>query len=241
MPPDTTRGVPPDLLQDWTDREALVSDLASRFPLSRSYLEVAGQGLELLAVANPHDNIDVLMGEVVEGDFQWEPFWAQAWPSAVTLGQWMVSERPRTWAGRRVLDLGCGVGVCGCLAASMGATVTLADYARPAVLFAAANVWPWRANAAARVVDWHHDRLGERFDVILGADIVYEQRNWDALQHFFLEHVAAGGELILTEPGRETGETFQTFLKLRGWELQVSVLKILDNGRPLRLLIARMP
>jgi predicted nicotinamide N-methyase len=122
----------------------------------------------------------------------------------------------------------------------LGATVTLADYARPAVLFAAANVWPWRTTAAARVVDWHHDRLGERFDVILGADIVYEQRNWESLQHFFWEHLADGGELILTEPGRETGETFQAFLKQRGWELQTSVLKILDNQRPLRLLLAKL-
>ncbi len=240
MPPDGSRGVPPDLLRDWSDRETLVEHLAGRFPLANSRLEVAGQDLELLAVANPHDNIDDLMGEVVEGDFQWEPFWAQAWPSALSLGQWMALERPQAWAGCRVLDLGCGVGVCGCIAASLGATVTLADYARPAVLFAAANVWPWRATATARVVDWHHDRLGERFDVILGADIVYEQRNWDALQQFFLEHLADGGELILTEPGRETGETFQAFLKQHGWDLQAAVLKILDNQRPLRLLLAKL-
>ena len=240
MPPDPSRGVPPDLLSDWSDREALVAHLSDQFPLSHSRLEVGGRSLDLLSVANPHDNIDHLMGNVVNGDFQWEPFWAQAWPSAVTLGQWMA-ERPQAWVGQRVLDLGCGVGVCGCIAASLGASVTLADYARPAVLFAAANVWPWRGSATTRVVDWHQDHLGEQFDVILGADIVYEQRNWDALQHFFSQHLAANGELILTEPGRETGETFQAFLKQHGWKLQQSVLKVLDNQRPLRLLLAKLP
>lgn len=240
MPPERSCGVPPDLLLDWPDREALVAHLSVRFPLSKSHLEIAGRPLELLSVAHPHENIDQLMGEVVDGDFQWEPFWAQAWPSAMTLGQWMEAERSRHWAGQRVLDLGCGVGVCGCIAASLGAKVTLADYAQPAVLFGAANVWPWRESATARVVDWHSDRLGEHYDVILGADIVYEQRNWEALQRFFREHLAAGGELILTEPGRETGETFQAFLKQQGWEIQASVLKILENQRPLRLLLARL-
>lgn len=247
---------PRNLLADWSERSALLDYLAEKFPVAREKIRVPGRfdpareigpehedpggiELEMVSVANPHDQIDHLMGEVVGGDFQWEPFWAQAWPSARRLAEWMNADvRRSTWAGRRVLDLGCGVGLCGCVAAALGADVTLADYAEPAVWFAAANVWPWREHAQAVVFDWHQDRFTHKFDVILGADIVYEQRNWSALANFFAEYLTDDGQLVLTEPGRETGETFQVFLRSLGWRIEASVLTTLANNRPLRLLLA---
>jgi 2-polyprenyl-3-methyl-5-hydroxy-6-metoxy-1,4-benzoquinol methylase len=228
-----------DLLLNWGDRSELLEQLAARFPLLQETVQIGDFSLEMCSVANPHDQIDRLMGNVVAGDFQWEPFWAQAWPSARELATWMLAaERKWFWAGRRVLDLGCGVGLCGCVAAACGAEVTLADYAEPAVWFAAANVWPWRHRAHATVWDWHQDRAAEKFDVILGADIVYEQRNWQALGKFFAEQLQDGGQVVLTEPGRDTGETFQRFLCQQDWKIESSVLSILPNGRPLRLLVA---
>ncbi|MDP1559812.1 MAG: methyltransferase domain-containing protein [Pirellulaceae bacterium] len=229
-----------NLLADWSDRSALLDQLASRFPVAREVVEIGGLQLEIFSVANVHDQIDLLMGEVVGGDYQWEPFWAQAWPSARRLVDWMLEEnRRQSWAGRRVLDLGCGVGLCGCVAAAVGAEVTLADYAEPAVWFAAANAWPWRERASTIVFDWHKDVLSDKFDVILGADIVYEQRNWAALLRFFDSYLSDAGQIVLTEPGRDTGETFQNYLRPHGWRIESSVLSKLENNRPLRLLLAQ--
>lgn len=229
-----------NLLADWSERSALLDHLATRFPMAREVVEAGGLELEIFSVANVHDQIDLLMGDVVGGDYQWEPFWAQAWPSARRLADWMLEENRRpSWVGRRVLDLGCGVGLCGCVAAAMGAAVTLADYAEPAVWFAAANAWPWRDRASTIVFDWHKDVLSDKFDVILGADIVYERRNWSALVKFFDSYLSDTGQVVLTEPGRDTGETFQNYLRTHGWRIESSVLSTLGNNRPLRLLLAQ--
>jgi len=91
------------------------------------------------------------------------------------------------------------------------------------------------------VVDWHHDDLGQRFSVILGADIVYEQRNWQALDQFFKRHLLSSGKVVMTEPGRDTGQSVQDFFRAQGWNLETSELAIQANGRPLRLLIATLP
>lgn len=231
-----------DVLADWSDRSALLDFLVRRFPVDREVVEIADLQIEVFSVANPHDQIDRLMGDVVDGDFQWEPFWAQAWPSARRLSSWMLQEERRaSWSGLRVLDLGCGVGLCGCIAATLGAKVTLADYAEPAMWFAALNAWPWREQVTAMVYNWHTDVFPEKFDVILGADIVYEQRNWSALAKFFDEYLVEGGQIILTEPGRETGETFQNYLRPHGWQITSTVLSQLENNRPLRLLLAARP
>ncbi len=232
-----------NLLADWSERTDLSDCLAARFPMACETVVISDLRFEIYSVANPHDQIDHLMGDVVGGDFQWEPFWAQAWPSARRLADWMLEpSRRESWSGRRVLDLGCGVGWCGCVAAALGAEVTLADYAEPAIWFAALNVWPWRDRAKTVVFDWHKDSLPTKFDAILGADIVYEQRNWVALAKFFAEYLSEGGQVVLTEPGRDTGETFQSYLRPKGWRIDSSVLATLENDRPLRLLLAtRLP
>ncbi|MBL8892337.1 MAG: methyltransferase [Planctomycetaceae bacterium] len=231
--------MPVDLLSQWSDRSALIHHLNAHFPVAHDSILVRDLQLDVFSVANPHDQIDRLMGRVVDGDFQWEPFWAQAWPSARELAHWMTApEKRQQWSGRSVLDLGCGVGLCGCVAAAMGSTVTLADYAEPAIWFAAANAWPWREHAEAIVLDWHLDQLPTKYDCILGADIVYEQRNWSALANFFSNQITDSGQIILTEPGRDTGETFQDYLRPLGWSVTSSVLTTLTNGRPLRLIVA---
>src|SRR4029453_15034607 len=47
------------------------------------------------------------------------PFWTQLWPSGTALAQ-AIAARPL--AGRRVLELGCGLGLVGVTAARGGAT-----------------------------------------------------------------------------------------------------------------------
>jgi predicted nicotinamide N-methyase len=218
--------------------EAIIAELTAKFPIQLEEVRVAGRSFQIHSVANPHETIDHLMGQVVNGDFQWEPFWAQAWPSSRFLAEWMCETNEVVWPETAVLDLGCGVGLCGCVAASLGARVVMADYAEPAVAFAVLNSWPWRSQVTAEVLDWHRDTLDDKFSVILGADIVYEQRNWLALDRFFKRHLLPGGQVILTEPGRETGHSVQDFLRSHGWSLKASGLASLDNGRTLRLLNA---
>lgn len=223
--------------------DALREYLSEKFPTARQTLTVGPFEFDFLSVADPHDHMDALMGEEIDGDYQWEPFWAQAWPSADLLAQWMLDQDVRglpDWSGSQVLDLGCGVGLNGCLAAAKNARVCFADYAEPSLLFATYNSWPWRHRVSTAVVDWHRDNLEQSFDVILGADIVYEERNWESLDRFFKAHLRSKGEVWLTEPGRETGEQVQPFLESRGWSVFPKDLATLDNGRPLRLLVLRL-
>lgn len=228
--------------QEFDSADDLRAYLEQRFPTHRQMLRVGPLEFDFLSVADPHDHIDHLMGQEIDGDYQWEPFWAQAWPSADLLARWMLDQSIKglpDWSGARVLDLGCGVGLNGCVAAAKHARVVFADYAEPSLLFAACNAWPWRHRIETQVLDWHQDVLDQSFDVILGADIVYEQRNWESLDRFFRQHLRSKGEVWLTEPGRDSGVQVQPFLEDRGWSVFPRDLATLDNGRPLRLLVLR--
>lgn len=71
------------------------------------------------------------------------------------------------FAGRRVLDLGCGYGLLGLLAARAGARVTLADDDLAAVRSAERNLALHGVPGEVRHSDVDSDLAGERFDAVL--------------------------------------------------------------------------
>ena len=111
--------------------------------------------------------------------------------TALGLATWLASSQSplvgahSTLAGLSVLDLGCGMGLSGACAAALGARVTFADLETLPLLFARLNSLPWRHRIDARRVDWRFDTLGHSFDLILGADILYERSQWEFLDPFW--------------------------------------------------------
>jgi predicted nicotinamide N-methyase len=147
------------------------------------------------------------------------PYWAELWESSLALGQ-MVAQSVAT--NQSVLDLGCGMGLAGAAAAATGAKVMLADIEPLALLLARLNTLPWRSHVRVRRVNWQTDRLGEKFDLILGADILYERGQWEYLESFWREHLAADGSILLGEPGRMTADPFAEWLGDRGWKVETN-------------------
>jgi hypothetical protein len=82
-------------------------------------------------------------------------------------------------------------------------------------------------------VNWRIDRLGEPFDLILGADILYEQQQWQFLDEFFKSHLAPGGSVLLGEPGRQSGEAFGPWIRQRGWNLREGTERA--DGKSIRI------
>ena len=146
------------------------------------------------------------------------------------------SPLPSASSAPRVLDLGCGMGLTGTIAAGLGARVLLADIETPALLFARLNSLPWADQVRARRTNWQTDRLGEQFDLIVGADILYERKQWEFLDAFWRVHLAPGGQLLLGEPGRMTGDTFLDWAPARGWQLRRRDLKVPTREAPVRVL-----
>jgi len=132
-------------------------------------IDVEGTSYEIAKVADSnsvfYDSI-YDQGQSPDGAAAWQPYWAHAWESSVALAREIAaSERP----GQRLLDLGCGVGVVGMIAAPRGVETVLGDIAQPGLLFARLNVWPWRARATVRRIDWQKDLLEPKFDTIACA------------------------------------------------------------------------
>ena len=246
-------------------RAALRHRIARRYATCTTLLKFGDLEIPFTRVADPdrvldevaaeEDRLERVSGVRASADQLHLPYWAELWDSAIGMGRWMAREKVEGGAWRveentsgfplrstvhsppsaRVLDLGCGMGLAGTVAAALGARVLFADLEAPALLFAQLNSLPWRRRVRPRRLNWPRDRLDERFDLILGADILYERRQWDHLEPFWRAHLAPGGTVLLGEPGRQTGDLFVEWITARGWRLTRHAEKVETREQPIRL------
>lgn len=205
-------------------------------PCSIAFTRIKDPDRVLDLVVEECDRLEKVTGVRLE-DPQHLPYWAELWDSAGGVGQVLIeSFGPGSAPPPSTLDLGCGMGLTGSIAAALGAPVLMADIEAPALLFARLNSLPWADRVRVRRVNWQTDDLGEQFGLIVGADILYERKQWEFLDAFWRKHLAPGGQLLLGEPGRQTGDTFLEWAPARGWGLERRDLKVPTRETPVRVL-----
>ena len=133
------------------------------------------------------------------------PYWAHLWASAVALAEAVAVEDLH---GRRVVELGCGLGLPSIAAALAGARVLATDWSAAAVRATAANAELNGAELETAVLDWTEpDEVVRRapWDLVLAADVLYERPKARTL----LELLPRLGEtVLLAEPGRAPAQGF---------------------------------
>jgi predicted nicotinamide N-methyase len=119
-----------------------------------------------------------------------------------------------------VLELGCGLGLVSVAAALAGAEVLAVDRSPEAVTFTAANAARNGARVSTAVCAFDQPEpllAAAPWDLVLAADVLYEQRNVPVLLWLLPRLVGPGREAWLADPGRGGLETFLTGADTTGW------------------------
>jgi predicted nicotinamide N-methyase len=176
---------------------------------------VGGLTLDLLRPTSAEDLIDEDAYAVDER----LPYWAELWPSARVLAD-VLAEAPLE--GLRVVELGCGLGLPSIVALARGATVLATDWYDDALAFARENAMRALGQTLETMaVDWRDppDRLLQLapFDLVVAADVLYEERNAAALGELLPYLTAPGSEVVIADPRRPHAALLWPILEKEGW------------------------
>eukprot|EP00092_Neocalanus_flemingeri_P057647 GFUD01068565.1.p1 GENE.GFUD01068565.1~~GFUD01068565.1.p1 ORF type:complete len:159 (+),score=30.32 GFUD01068565.1:120-596(+) len=140
---------------------------------------------------------------------------------------------------QRVIELGCGTGVVGLVAATLGANVLLTDlgiYLGPIRENIEANKDVVSGEALAEELDWVVDvseNLRSSADIVIVSDCIYYEMSLEPLVKVIKSIVHAKSTIILScEKRHEKVDLYETFFHLIKDSFQAEVKRefVLDNG-----------
>lgn len=149
-------------------------------------------------------------------------YWAHLWPSSLELAR-MLAVSPLVAPGMRVLELGCGLGLCGIACARRGAIVTMTDFNPRAVEAAARNARLNRVRCAACRWDWNLPAPSSWFEgpgaieLIIASDVLYEPSSVPPIARLIR---ALGCTALIADPARPQSDASASRFEaagLRAW------------------------
>ncbi len=161
---------------------------------------------------------------------QWGLF-GQLWPSDRLLAQAMHRFAVN---GKRILELGCGIGLASLVLQRRGADVVASDAHPLAESFLAYNAalnalpavnyhrLPWNATQAP---------IGH-FDAIIASDVLYEPAQALLLAEIVKRHAYPSAEVVITDPGRDHSQHFSQLLAEQGFVLTEERCPMDDSDVP---------
>jgi len=188
-------------------------DVAPPPPLLDVVLEKLALPGGAAAVARPRDWPALREAEAELG--RDTPYWAVPWASGIALARALAGE---ALAGRRVLELGTGLGLGAMGAARAGASVLALDGAPEAVVFAAHNLALNELEGETALALFSDAPEGP-WDLVVAADVLYQRDNVGALLRVMPRLLGRQGELWLADPGRAGAGEFLAAAK-KVWRLR---------------------
>jgi predicted nicotinamide N-methyase len=160
------------------------------------------------------------------------PYGVALWPAAIALAH-EVASRADAFRGARVLELGAGTGLPGIVAASLGGRVVQTDRHELALSVCKRNGERNGIQAIEyRLADWTSWDDAERYEWIIGSDILYGETLHPHLRQIFESNLAPGGRILLADPFRDVSLRLLEAMEASGWTISLSKWSVGEAVEP---------
>lgn len=170
----------------------------------------------------PHEQVDPFAEHLC-------PYFGVLWPASQALSQYLL-ENVHLIKGKRVLELGCGLGLPSLVATHLGASALATDYHPDVEEYFLRNCRHSSLECAYQRVNWRegNNLIGE-FDVVIGSDILYEPKHSNEVADGLRKFVKPGGTIILADAGRPHLKPFLNVMNSEGLKEEKSLIHVEDK------------
>ncbi|MBU0945337.1 MAG: methyltransferase [Proteobacteria bacterium] len=218
------------------EERAIYNRIRARYKLTFDKLIVKEQTVRLLKVADIEEFLD---GKDPFANVTEFPFWVKLWEAAMVLSYVLASlPEPK---GKRLLEIGAGLGAPGIAAAACGFDVTLSDYEDIIMDFQKVSV----AASGLRDVkcvhlDWLDPPELAPFDILAAAEVLFREEFFEPLLEVFRKYLKPGGSIFLAHDARR--KCLPLFLERAKKEYHIAINKqvIKKDGREIIIIINRL-
>jgi predicted nicotinamide N-methyase len=147
-------------------------------------------------------------------------FWWGLTTASVALSRYLTNIS--TLRGKRVVELGCGLGLPGICAGLMSSLVTFSDSVEECLDVVRQNAilnGLGERECNFLQLDWEAGYFGEVFDIIIGSEILYDYFCHSDLVRLLLKMLSPGGMILFAERKRLVVERFVGRLVDKGFQV----------------------
>ncbi len=200
----------------------IYAKIKKKYKISLEPLRVRDKEVKILQT---NDILTLLKGKDPFKDVSGFPFWARIWESAIILAD-LIASLPHK-PGQSLLELGAGLAAPGLVAAACGYKTTLSDSESHILDFqkvsAAANGF---TNVSFQTIDWKKPPELPRFDVIVGAEILFRDDFFEPLLNIFAKLLLPDGTIYLAHDMKRNSLPQFLLMAEKKFDIAVSTRKI---------------
>jgi len=157
------------------------------------------------------------------------PYFGILWPAAEALAEF-ISKNSQYFIHHRVLELGCGLGLPSLVASYVGGHVLATDFHPDVETYFVRNSRHSNIPCDYSRLNWRDEVLMlEKFDVVMGSDILYEGKHASEVAQGLMRFIKPGGKIILSDPGRNYLQSFLTSMKNEGFKEEMHLISVKDK------------
>lgn len=207
------------------------------YPTSVEVIDPEGLGVEMVVVQDLEAHLD--RRRLLADPVYVPPYWALVWSGSIALARRLGREI--SCRGKRVLDVGCGLGLLSLVAAREAGIVTAIDRERVPIDFLRASAIRAGLEVEALVEDVEAVPRDERHDLVLCAELLYERDRFDALAHALEARLAPSGSIVVADARRIDTREFWAAMAARGFlAREIATEEVREEGTLVRIRIAEL-
>lgn len=206
---------------------------ALNIELEEEVITIRGKTLKIL---KPKRLEDVFQGDPFLETEKF-PFWFKIWEGSLILADHLATLGEK----KRILELGCGLGVVSLFARAFGHEVFATDIEELPLIILQKSAELNKLSLNIQRLDILNPDLKDSFDIVAASEILYKKSFYDPLLKFFQNYLKPTGEVLLAHSEERKRILIPFLFKAQNFfEIQTSIRKLKSQDETTTIILNRL-